>query len=527
MAASSKPTGVHAALVIFVLIAIACGVGWVMSYKGAGSISELRKERDDAVSKQKTTETKLREREEDLKRIKDLSGILFEDVGADASNENTVLGAMKKLMTDYGGGVVDPTLKNTMVKLNQEMRNAAMSRDKLQEQLAVQIAQYEQKLAEVNKALDVEKKARTESDKGKTDADKIHQEELTKREALITDLRKEASDLQAQLDELNDSTTKKINELDKRVASLIVINKTISAELDEKTRVSFEKPNGQIRYVDTIGKLVWINLGDVDGIRPKTTFSVYKKQHSGVGRGTVKGAVGGEDIKGAIEVTRVIDDHLAEARILNEDIFSPIMKGDPIYSPLWSSAHDEAFAFVGIVDLNGDKKDDRDELYEFVKTSGATIEVDIDGNGVLKINGKLAEGDEKPIVTEKTKFVVIGYIPDLAETADADAKQNIQKIHKYRKELEDAARERGVRIVKMSDFLNYVGYKVQRRLYIPGSEIPYNLKAGAASKGVNESSGSKRQGSGSTSGAYSGDKAIKPRSTSSGDGTNKVFRGGK
>lgn len=53
MAASSKPTGVHVALIIFVLISIACGVGWLLAYKGAGSISDLRKERDDANNKAK------------------------------------------------------------------------------------------------------------------------------------------------------------------------------------------------------------------------------------------------------------------------------------------------------------------------------------------------------------------------------------------------------------------------------------------------------------------------------------------
>jgi len=33
MAASSKPTGVHYALVVFVLISIICGLGWLLAYK--------------------------------------------------------------------------------------------------------------------------------------------------------------------------------------------------------------------------------------------------------------------------------------------------------------------------------------------------------------------------------------------------------------------------------------------------------------------------------------------------------------
>ena len=84
MAASSKPTGVHVALIIFVLISIACGVGWLMAYKGAGSISELKKERDDAKEKLKTAETQFRAKDEDVKKLKDALGALSEDVGADS-----------------------------------------------------------------------------------------------------------------------------------------------------------------------------------------------------------------------------------------------------------------------------------------------------------------------------------------------------------------------------------------------------------------------------------------------------------
>ena len=41
---SSKPTGVHYALVVFVLISIVCGLGWLLAYKGANSISELERQ---------------------------------------------------------------------------------------------------------------------------------------------------------------------------------------------------------------------------------------------------------------------------------------------------------------------------------------------------------------------------------------------------------------------------------------------------------------------------------------------------
>lgn len=432
-----------------------------------------------------------------------------------------MVGDGRKLMADYGGGVVDPTLKGTLIKLHEAYRDASAARDKLQEQLAVEMAQFEQKLSEARKELDSEKKARSDADRGKSDADKTHQEEIAKKDADIAEYKKTYTELQAQYDELKDSTDKRIADLDKRIISLVNINKKLSAELDEKTRPSFEVPSGQIRFVDTNNKTVWLDIGEADGLKPRTTFSVYKKQHSGVGRGTVKGTVGGEDIKASIEVTRIVDAHRSEARILTEDIYNPIMKGDPVYSPLWSAGHDEAFSFVGIVDLDGDGKDDRDLLKEIVATAGGTIDNDVTPKGELLVNGKV---EDKPKITEHTKFLVIAKILEVSDLSDPDEIAAVLKINAFRKDLEDAARERGVRVVSLSDFLTYVGYKSQRRLFIPGSEVPYNLKSGAHSAGVGESSGSKRQSSGTTSGAYSSDKSVKPKSGGRGDGTSKMFR---
>src|SRR5580704_10844552 len=96
MAASSKPTGVHYALVVFVLISIVCGLGWLLAYKGANSISELEHKTKDAETKYKTAAALVDEKYGELKRIKEMLGEKFEEVGADGSNPNTVLGSMQQ-----------------------------------------------------------------------------------------------------------------------------------------------------------------------------------------------------------------------------------------------------------------------------------------------------------------------------------------------------------------------------------------------------------------------------------------------
>ena len=76
MAASSKPTGVHYALVVFVLISIVCGLGWLLAYKGANSLSDLRREADAAKEKAATAEKTYTQKYDELKRVKEKLGAM-------------------------------------------------------------------------------------------------------------------------------------------------------------------------------------------------------------------------------------------------------------------------------------------------------------------------------------------------------------------------------------------------------------------------------------------------------------------
>ncbi len=522
---SSKPTGVHYALVVFVLISIVCGLGWLLAYKGANSISDLRRERDAAKVEAEKQAKLANDYFDKVKTLKEKTGATFEEWGSD-QNQNSVLGDIHFHMTKYGAGVTDQKYNALIVKQFSLLQETIKERDRLKDELAEEIAKFRQKESEINAALLAEKTARDKGDKEKNDADTKHKELELKQDQSIAEYRKAITVAEQELEEVKESSDKRIKELTGRVTSLSSLNKQIRDELDQAKRFGFDVPDGVIRWIDPVGRKVWVSLGEADGLKPRTTFSVYKKSHSGVGRGTAKGAVGGEDIKGAIEITRVLEANLSEARILDEDIYHPMAKGDPIYSPLWSPARGEAFSIVGIIDLDGDGKDDRDIFKEIVATAGGIIDNDVDEKGVLRVNGKIPE-DGKPRVTEKTKFLVIGKILETPDAANPDDITVFKKINDIRKDLEDAARERGVRVVSLSDFLTYIGFKAHRRLFVPGSDVPWNLKSGAASGSVGEAMGSSRRSSGgSTSGAYSGDKMQKSKNSSSNAATPKVFRAG-
>jgi hypothetical protein len=246
----------------------------------------------------------------------------------------------------------------------------------------------------------------------------------------------------------------------------------IFGEVELVLRERFEQPDGEIVSVDNTSRTVWINIGSLDGLRPQVSFSVYTRDNRGLGRGD-------RDIKAKVEVTRIKEGHLAEARIIEEDLFRPIAAGDPIYSPLWSSGRIEYFAFVGRPDLDQDGNSDWDLVDEILRNAGARKELYVTDEGLREPpNGKL---------TARTKFLVVGDIDDPVDFSGQGEKMDIaRKILDEQKALIDDAKVYGVQVVRLNDFLAYIGYKAQHRLWRPGEERPFTLKSGAHSASVDE-----------------------------------------
>jgi hypothetical protein len=110
------------------------------------------------------------------------------------------------------------------------------------------------------------------------------------------------------------------------------------------------------------------------------------------------------------------------------------------------------------MDLDGDGQANTGALREWVGASGGTIDNEVDESGLVRVNGKVPE-DGKPRVTANTKFVVIGKIPEIATAKDAEEKARIQRIVELTTDLMNQARQQGVRVVSLRDFLGYIGYK--------------------------------------------------------------------
>lgn len=471
-APQSKPIGYQVAVIILSLGIVVLGTLVYMDYKQIRQVTAENLKSTADRQKIEAAERKVREEFEDLKK---LTGNPGDDYGlGDDQNVTKVRGS--NLADIAKATPAEPTHKAAINTLVQRAKDLEDERNKIR-------ADYE---ALQRNLLDLRNQYQTQVDQqnaGRTKAEgdlsaaiKNKDEEVRSKQKRIDELTQAANEAATELENEKAARAAEVKKLETEMATLKKINDRLTEEIDKITKTSFEVADGEIRWVDNQNGRVWINLGEADNLPKRTTFSVYTKSHNGVARGS-------DDIKGAIEVTRIIDAHTAEARIIKDDLYQPIAKGDPIFTPIWSPGRKENFSFVGIIDLDGDGKSDRLKLHELVAGAGATIDNEVDDDGrrirYLKFPNDFVDyGEGVPGIDVNTKFLVIGEIPDLSLAATDEDKERITRILKHRKDLGDEAKQQGVRIVNLNDFLSWIGYVPQRKLFVPGAERGYDLKAG-------------------------------------------------
>ncbi len=517
MASAVKPTAVHFSLIFFVMLSIIMSVMFVLYFRDYGDLEEATKViRNDLRDKTTVTQGQ----DEDIQALSKVIGHNFDQVGLEDQAVGTVLGGTR-IDLEKVDNLSEKTYKAAIEKLLQDVLNLTQERDNIRADLGAEhkeiLALQSRYQALVDEEVGAKKKAEQDLKDLITQQDEALREKIKK----IDDLRDANRQLQQELEDESIAHQKDNKRFKREVAQLSLITDRLREKLDEATKVSFERADGEIVWVDNITNRVWINLGIADNLSKRTNFSVYTKAHHGVGRGT-------DDIKGSIEVTRLIDSHTAEARILEYDLLRPLAKGDPIYTPLWSPGRTENFSFVGTIDLNGDGSSDRGQLHDLVAGARATIdnEVDDKGNRIRYTsfpNVFLPHQMDSPGIDVNTKFLVIGEIKDPSTTAMPDEKSIIDRILAHRTAMVKEARKTGVRVVSISDFLSYIGYKPQRRLFTPGTDRPYNLRAGAHSTTTDVAVG-KRASSGQVSGVFGKRRRLRQKSSSG--QTSPLFRGG-
>jgi hypothetical protein len=488
MATANKSTGLQIALVFTVMATIIALVVAFLQYKRGN-------EREEQLTVEKTERAKvageLGTATADVQTLKELLGWASTlEVGkSQAEGDNTVVGQCKKLMAEVAPGNPAATVEATLQRLGADLNVVRQERSDLKGETLRLNDRIVELQTQYQKLVDAHDKARKDAEKDRNDAQASKEDAVKEKEKELVDRQTKVQELQATVQQQGQEMVQFKEGSKKTTDKLEKINRDLRSEKDRIEKPSFEVPSGAIQLVDMDTKLVWINRGEADALRKGTTFSVYKQINKGVARGS-------QDIKGSIEVTRVVGPHQAEARITRSKIEEPIVAGDPIYTPLWRAGMKEKFAFVGLIDLDNDGVSDRDVLHEIVAASDGEIVDEVDDQG--------ARHPTAGNITVATKFLVIGKIPDYSQSKPTEVEVH-KKIADLKSKMVQEAQENGVRVVSMEDFLNYIGYDPGRRIWRPGITEKWNLRSGAQGNVARPGpSGSSTQSGGTTSGIFSG-----------------------
>ncbi len=477
MASSSKPTAVHFSLIVFVMISLILAVVTYLNIRDLKvAQQDVQKKTEELAEANSALSNKIADEDATKKAL----GYNYAEMGADNPGPNTVIGALVEDLQAKGVSgepVVATQLSAIRTELDQKNSDLAAKEEALKQMQDRLLALENQYRGEKQQIVD----SQTSSEKNLQNLIAEHDERVRQKDQTINQMRADVSRLQVEANQARDDMARLARDKDDEIANLTNINTVLRTQLDDIRRVTFEKPDGVIRNVDYTTRNVWLNLGSLDNLQPQTTFSVYEQTHYGVGRGQ-------EDIKAQIEVTRILGPNLSEARIMpGEDLHRPIAVGDVVYSPVWTAGLKEQFAFVGNIDIDGDGKSDRALMHDILQNQGASVflEIDDEGNRV----------PEDAKIDVSTKFLVVGEIPDPGDFAAADPDLvKVKKMLDQRAQLEKEAQQHGVRIVRLNDFLGYMGYRPQQRLFLPGSDSPFNLRAGSTRTATDD-----RTSSGNTS----------------------------
>ncbi|WP_425614417.1 hypothetical protein NA78x_004284 [Anatilimnocola sp. NA78] len=228
-------------------------------------------------------------------------------------------------------------------------------------------------------------------------------------------------------------------------------------DMQNATVNRFEAPDGRVTNISQSQRLAWINLGQKDGLQRQTTFAVFDHDENGVAQA---------EAKGRIEVVRVVDDHMAECRILEDKASNPILPNDVIFTPAWSPGQKVHFALVGFMDIDKDGLSDREQIRNYIQMSGGVIDAELYDDG--KRVGNL---------TVNTRYLVLGEKPNekSGERILLEYNQLLGEMNKY-----------GTETINIQKLMAMMGVKPEERTVELGKSAAKNEfkrrtpKAGAA-----------------------------------------------
>jgi len=232
-------------------------------------------------------------------------------------------------------------------------------------------------------------------------------------------------------------------EIEQRNTHLVGINTNLTEKLVQLRTPVVTYFDTKISYVSSDNKTVWINKGSQDGLTPRISFSIYEPSSNDVSR---------DRSKGAIEVTRILGAHTAEAKVIEGVVSEPIMIGDLAYTPVWCPGQKLQFALSSGLDVDGDGKSDVYLVKNIIEMNGGEVVAFIDdqSGNMEVVDGRASKKVElKGAITKDTIYYVVGN--DIKETDSPE-------LQKLRRELDDNAKLNNLETIRLPELLRRMGY---------------------------------------------------------------------
>lgn len=420
--------GLQIAMIVFVLLTIIFAVTTFIFYS---QYSEANKKEMASAQQARDNEKAAREALQAMEEMKAMMGFRATDSLTDiqgqfASDMNRYAATLPKESQFYR-----PTLQHQAGVIrgqSEALVNEQATVAQLKADLAAQTELVKTEIAKHEKMLE-ELKQDKQGELEKFNAEREqHKADLAKIDENWKKSRTEGEAAHAELENKLAAVTSDLSKIGNRF-------EVAKGKLDAMRRETPDQFQGEIRWVSQRNGVVWIDLGHADALQPQTTFGVY--------------AAGSSDMtelgkKASIEVTQLLGNHLAEARILADADANPIMPGDRIYTPVWSLGERRHFAVAGLIDLDGDGYADPAELQRFhalIAMNGGVVDAPMD-----------AQGKRDGSMSMDTRYLVLGKEPDAASQP---------QLFQDFSDMRDAAAKLRVETLALEKFLDRMGWKRQ------------------------------------------------------------------
>lgn len=445
--------GLQIALIIFVMLTIVLGVTTFLFFRRYEEAEIKAKAAQEQATKDSTRASA---KAEEANRLKQLMGFAVTD------EIPAIEAKFAEDMQIYAGTFPEdqrfyrPLVKqlyDTISARNTELVAVKADVQQLKDALAVREANKDGQIQTLDTAM---KKA---GDDLVAERNKFNDErrQMTALQQQVADaLAKAKKEAQDALAKVETQLTDAANRLNKMSTLLTSTTK----KLDEVTKETMDLPDGEVRWVNQRAGTVWINLGRADNLTRQMSFSVY---------GSDATDLSSTGKKASIQVTQILGDHLAEARIVEDNISNPIMPGDKIFTPLWNTGEKKRFAITGFCDLDGDGRSDIEQVRQLIALNGGIVDAWTDDKG--EIQGE---------ITINTRYLVIGDQP--GERGAAGTIAGFTKMVTNAEKL-------GIQKIPLPDLLQRMGWKNQTPVIRYGMGAnPADFKA-KAPEGVRTSTG--------------------------------------